>query len=100
MRSKFCISPHVSQAGRWQHGVNIKDLETSVNDTRETLERSIIHNWWQFFCVCLQLCVSYSSLGSEKYQIALCFVPKLEHAAEESNPHSALWVMPAHHQMA
>lgn len=84
MRSKFCISPHVSQAGRWQHAVNIKDLETSVNEARESLERYIIHtDDSSFVCVCNS--VSYSSLGHEKYQIA-CFlfpsrnVPQRRHA--------------------
>lgn len=51
-----------------------------------------------FVCACNS--VSYSSLGSEKYHIVLVFVPKLERAVEESNPHNALWRIPADHQMA
>jgi len=63
----------VSQAERWQHGVNIKNFETRVNDAVGSLESYFIRNWWQFFCVCVCSSVSYSSLGSAKYQTALIF---------------------------
>lgn len=51
-----------------------------------------------FVCVCNS--VTYSSLGSEKDQISLVFIPELERAAGESNPHSALWRVPAQHRVA
>lgn len=51
-----------------------------------------------FVCVCNS--VPYSSLGSEKYQIALGFVPRVERAAGGSDPHSASWRMPAQHPLA
>lgn len=78
----------MSQAARWQHGVNIKDLETSVMIVEKVWKDPLfITDDSSFVCVCNS--VSYSSLGSEKYQISLVFVPKLERAAEEPHPHSA-----------
>lgn len=68
-----------------------------MNDTIESLKRYITHDS-SFVCVCNS--ISYSSLRSAKYQIALAFVPKLEPTAEESYQHSVLWRMHVCQQMA